>query len=718
VSRLSREVRRAPPTGSRRRSPTACLLLPGILLGLAVSCRARPAQRPTSLLLVTIDTLRADRVGCYGHAGAHTPNLDRLCSTGVVFENAFAPAPVTLPSHASILTGVHPAAHRLHTNATGRLGDGFPTLAEVLRPRLARTGAVVGSLILNARFGLARGFDDYDDRMPPAALGRYLSQRERPAREVAARASDWLRRHASQPFFLWVHFYEPHAPYEPPAPWKESVADPYDGEIAAADEGVGTLLAALGETGALDRTLLIVAGDHGEDLGQHGEPTHGIFLYDTTLRVPLIVGLPGGSEGGRRVADLVRLVDLMPTAIELFGLPASGGVQGRSLVPLLHGEADDPGIEVFAESHLPEMQYGWSRLAGLREREWMYVRAPEEELYSMDSDPGQKENVAALHPARLEEMRRRLGVIESALQADAAAPRAAVSEEMRRQIESLGYIGGEAPPQPGVVRADPKRRLDVLASLSRVGDQVAAGRAVEAEGSLRAILAADPGNPYAMRLHARSLAMMGREAEARLEYEKLLAVGGEDGEVLNSLGSIDLRRGRLPEAERYFRRALEISAGDTRARNNLAFIVARRGKVEEAARMLEEVLEDDPMFLDGLLNLALLRAETGDRKQAQQLLRLGLERMPGEPAISETLAGLLAQDGSLEEAAAVVRRALDLSRDSAALRLALGGLLEQTGRPAEAAQFYREILGSSSASPPARQAARRALERLESRGAN
>jgi len=679
-----------------------------------LACAGRAAAPPTSLLLVTIDTLRADHVGCYGDASAHTPHLDTLCAQGVVFESAFAPAPITLASHASMMTGLHPAAHGLYTNASGRLGIEVQTLAEALRPRVRRAAAIVGSVVLNARFGLDQGFDDYDDRMPPAPLGGYLSQRERRAPAVAAAASAWIRRHSAEPFFLWVHFYDPHAPYDPPPPWNERLVDPYDGEVAAADEGLGQVLQALGEVGALDKTLIVVAGDHGEDLGQHGEPGHGIFLYDSTLRVPLIFRYPAGLPRGRRTAGVVRLVDLMPTVLELFDLPGTERAQGRSLKPLLLGAQEDLNLEAFSESRLPELQYGWARLAALRQSRWLYVRAPEEELYDLATDAQQGTNVAGRERDRMADLRQRLDAVEREVAVAGEAPRVALTEEMTRQLESLGYIGtppGRAPAsrREGI---DPKRRLEVLASLNQVGDWVASGRAAEAAAVLRGVLAADPENPYALRLHARSLAMLGKQEQARAGYEKLLSVAGEDPEVLNSLGAINLRLGHAEEAERYFRRTLDLVPSDARARNNLAFILAQRGQTAEAVSLLEEVIKNDPLQLDALLNLALLRERMGRAGEAERLLRSAHEQAAQEPSLAAALADLLVRTGRPQAGVQVLERSLQASPQAGSLKLALAPIYERLGRRSEAEKLYREVLASSASPDAQRQAARSALSRL------
>ncbi|MEE9219145.1 MAG: sulfatase-like hydrolase/transferase [Acidobacteriota bacterium] len=687
-------------------------LLPA--LAAAAACTAPRPSPPTHVLLVTIDTLRADRVGCYGYAAAHTPNLDALCGDGVVFENAFAPAPLTLPAHATMLTGLHPAAHGLYANASGRLGEGVRTLAEAVRSRVRHSGAVLASVVLDARFGLDRGFDDYDDRMPPAPAGRYLFQRERRAEAVASAAISWIQEHAGEPFFLWVHFYDPHAPYDPPARWRGHPADPYDGEIAAVDEALGRLLDTLADLVILDETLVVIAGDHGEDLGQHGEATHGVFLYDSTLRVPLVFRFPRGLPRGKRVPGVVRLVDLAPTLLDLWDLPVDEDMQGQSLLPLLSGARRDPGLEAFCESRLPEIQYGWAPLAALRTRDWLYVRAPEEELYDLRQDPAQLENVASEKAAHLGDLRRRLEAIERSVRKSREAPRVELSEEMKRQLESLGYVGSSprAAETGGKRRDDPKRRVRILELLNQAGELVASGRAARARVVLEEVLATDAENPYAMRLQARSLVMLGRDEEARLAYEKLAALAGEDAEILNALGAIHLRRGRLGEAEQRFRAALELSPRDARARNNLAFILARSGQIDEALRLLEAVLEDDPAFLDAALNLALLHQELGNLEEAERRLRQAHEQAAAEPAIAQALVQLLLKMSRPGDARGVLSSALQANPEASALRLLLAQVLERLGEPLEARRMYRRVLSSGRATEAQRRAAQQALGRL------
>jgi arylsulfatase A-like enzyme/Flp pilus assembly protein TadD len=603
---------------------------------------------PRNLLLITIDTLRADRVGCYGYPGARTPRLDRLAAEGARFETAIAPVPLTLPSHTSILTGRYPAAHGVHSNGRERLPAEVPTLAGSLAGLFPRRGAVVASASLDRLFGLDRGFTEYDDRMPPGPADGILTQRERRAEEVARLSIQWLAA-AGEPFFLWVHLFDPHAPYEAPARWRAGTTDPYDAEVAYADDAVGRLLDALAATGALERTLVVVAGDHGEDLNDHGEPTHGVFLYDSSVRVPLLFRYPAGIGAGRVVPGLARLIDLMPTVLELLGVAPPPGVQGASLVPLLTGASDDLRLEAFLETRLPAQQYGWSALRALRGRDWKYVSAPEPELYDLAADPGERLNLAGRQLQRSAGLRARLEEAAAGAGSSQAGP-ARPNPELQRQLESLGYVGGRAEGAPPLSGPDPKRMAHLLPVLDQGVLAFESRHFDQAEPVLRSILSENPGNVFARRLLARSLLALRRPAEGEREYRRLLEDAPNDAEALNTLGTLALRAGRFEEAEKRFEAARQASPWDPRIRSNLAFLVARRGQFAEAERMLEEILADNPRFVDAALNLAGLRRRLGRPTEAEQTLRALLREVPGEPAALQALSGLLKEQGRGEEA--------------------------------------------------------------------
>ncbi|MFQ5791363.1 MAG: sulfatase, partial [Acidobacteriota bacterium] len=391
-----------------------------VLLAAFAGCTPRSAP-PVNVLLITIDTLRADRVGCYGYAAPTTPHIDSMAEEGVVFEKAIAQAPVTLPSHASLLTGTYPPTHGVRDNVTYQLSEASLTLAEVLEKQGYETAAFIGAFPLHRRFGLGQGFSHYDDRVGSqreAAAGFFA---ERRAEAVVDAALEGLGRVKSRPFFYWVHLFDPHVPYDPPSPVRERFRDSYDGEVAYVDSQVGRLLQGLERARLSDETLIVLTSDHGESLGDHGERTHGFFIYDTTMHVPLILRHPSLGRP-RRVDGQVRSVDIMPTVLDLLQVPVPREVQGESLRPALAGEPFDR--PAYTESYVPLVNFHWSPLRGLRYQGWKYIEAPRPELYDLSRDPDEEDNRFEAEPERAASLRRKLFAMENRfLEASKAAMR-------------------------------------------------------------------------------------------------------------------------------------------------------------------------------------------------------------------------------------------------------------------------------------------------------
>ena len=368
---------------------------------LCVNCGKRPQRSDhdaavvENVVLVTIDTLRADHIGCFGYQLVQTPHLDSLAARGTRFAQAVTPVPLTLPSHASILTGTYPFVHGVRDMGGFVLQESPPTLATLLSQAGFRTAAFVGSVTLDHRYGLNRGFATYDDDMPPAESEAGPRKPERRAEVVVERTLAWLAARPAGRFFLWVHFFDPHSPYDAPQPFHAQYADhPYDGEVAYADAQLGRLLEAVREQGVSDRTLFVVMGDHGESLGEHGESTHGIFLYDATTRIPLVIAGPGVPYG-KVVQAQVRSIDVMPTILAAVKIKAGDLLQGVSLCPLIEGNGGLPPESRFAlmETIYPRTHLGWSELRAVRTTEWKYIQAPQEELYNLLTDPAESCNV-------------------------------------------------------------------------------------------------------------------------------------------------------------------------------------------------------------------------------------------------------------------------------------------------------------------------------------
>lgn len=436
--------------GMHGRLALSAWILP-VVLGSCASPEKPP--RPLGILIVTLDTTRADYLSAYGSSQVWTPNLDRLAAGGVLFEQAMTVAPLTLPAHCSLFTGLLPPRHGVRDNAGGSLTAGHQTLAEVLQRRGFETAAFVGSVVLHAGRGLAAGFDVYHDGITagrPAAGGL-----QRPADQVVDEAVAWLEGRHGTSFFLWVHLYDPHAPYDPPEPFRTTYGDDlYAGEIAFADAQIGRLLDVLDRRRLLDRTAVVVAGDHGESLNEHGESGHGIFIYQSVMRVPLIVRVAGVSP--RRVPEVTRLVDVMPTVLELVAAPTTA-TDGVSLVAAMTGAARSLDLEAYSESLYPE-RLGWSPLRSLRDGRFKLIDAPRPELYDLQTDPAEQYNIHTERPAIAAMMSRRLSALKRHL-----APRHDASDPVRptpetvEHLAALGYVGaarttltegGESLPDP------------------------------------------------------------------------------------------------------------------------------------------------------------------------------------------------------------------------------------------------------------------------------
>ena len=460
--------------------------LGGLCLAILWDCGGGPPS-VERILLITIDTLRADHVGCYGAQNARTSQLDTVADRGVRFEVAISPAPLTLPAHASLMTGLDPPGHGVRHNGLHRLAEEIPTLSSQLRNAGYQTGAFVGAFVLDRRFGLARGFDVYDDAMNERSSPT-VGYAERPADAVVDAAIAWLGQ-ADARFFLWVHLYDPHAAYDPPAGFRAAFAnDPYAGEIAFADAQLGRLLDAVRQRFGDAGQLVVVTSDHGESLGEHGELSHSYSLYDATQRVPLLIAGEGW-PAGRLIDTPVRLVDVAPTLLAAAGAAPLPGIEGADLRPLLAGGAS--GVpSAYLETLATHLDFGWSALFGLRTADWKYVRAPRPELYDLRADGEELRDVASLHPERVAALD-----AELARRMSGARPTTPVTlgEAERERLRSLGYLQGD--PQGAVTDLggpDPKDEIGLLPQLARAEELADRGRHADALRLLRDLDASPP----------------------------------------------------------------------------------------------------------------------------------------------------------------------------------------------------------------------------------
>jgi arylsulfatase A-like enzyme len=591
-----------------RISGAALLLL--VVVGCGGEGQPRGPEDPagaSSFLLVTIDTLRADRVGAYGDASARTPAMDGLAGRGVRFTSAFAVAPITLPSHASIMTGRYPAGHGARHNGM-RVDPDVPTLADALSRAGFATGAFVGAFPLDRRFGLSTGFEAYGDRMPRGRDHRQANERE--GRLVVDEAIGWLHAHRGQRFFLWVHLFEPHAPYGD-AGAGGTVEARYGEEVAEADRQVARLLEALGP--GLDSTIVAVTSDHGEAFGEHGELAHSVFIYDTTLRVPLLLAGPGLP---RRVVDVpVSLVDLAPTAMRLLGRQPLD-TDGVDLAAVIAGSPPAAERTIYAESFAPLLDFGWSPLRAARAGGWKYIAAPGPELYHVAADPGESRNLAAAEGERVTTLSRLVDRYPSAQLNPSTTP----DRDAAARLQALGYVSGGA---AGASRPDPKDRRDVAARIAQVTSGELQGEALERV--LMKILETDPRNPLANLRLGYLLLESDRCRDAMPKFQAAIEGSYPSADPHLGLAACQAEVRRFAAAVSTLRAADALEPGNPVVLANLGLMLSDGGDPRAAVDPLRRALTIDPDLHHARFGLAVAFARAGQRDEAageaQELLR-------------------------------------------------------------------------------------------------
>ena len=688
----------------------------GTLCLFTVSCSRSPAAgRPSNLLLVTIDTVRADHLGCYGARGAETPALDRLASEGLRFAEVTSSVPLTLPSHATILSGLIPPHHGLRNNGAGKFPADRQTLATQLSAAGYRTGAFVGAFVLDHRFGLDRGFDVYDDeieRDPVATEGGGL-EAERPGSVVVDRALAWLERTAGhddgRPFFAWVHLYDAHAPYTPPEPYRSRHrAAPYDGEIAFVDAQVGRLLDFLDRRKLSETTLVAVAADHGESLGEHGELTHGVLLYEPTLRVPLILRAPGKLAAGKVLGTPVGLPDLAPTLAGLVGWkPASdpktktapASTDGRDLSASLLRGAEPAQADLYAETEYPRF-FGWSGLYALRRGRLKYIAAPRAELYDLSRDAGEAANLLQA-PARRADLDVRLAQAQT--NARVPEPAAGGSEEAVRKLASLGYIGGNpAPASPGgdpKALRDPKDMISLFRRFEEAHWALEAGRTDEATKTLEPLVAADPENSVFLGLLARTYRRRGDYARSIALYRRAVAATPSDPEVRYNLAVTLQEAGHSSEALAAVMDAIRRDPSRPEAHNAFGIALTQTGKPAEALAEFDRAAELDPRDARAQNNRGNVLRQMGRLEEAAQAYRRAIELAP---RYAEAWNGLGTLEVTRHQPAAAVpdfQHALELAPSYHEARLNLGIALETMGDRRAALAAYRDFMREAATDP-------------------
>ncbi len=614
-----------------------------------------PPLRPLNVVVVTVDTLRPDHLRCYGYSNIETPSIDAIAHRGVLFENAVTQTPLTPPSHASIFTGQNPNVHKVRNTGGFVLQSSSHPLARILNEQGWDTAAFVGSAVLKKVFGFNNGFDLYDDDMPiPGKRSEFREDPERKASVVVDRAIQWLNGRSSQkPFFLWVHVYDPHIPYTPPAEFAQKYPGrPYDGEIAYADQQLGRLFDAVAQKSPADKTVIAVLSDHGESLGEHGEQTHGVFIYDSTMRIAFMMSGPG-IPAGARIEQQARSIDFLPTLLAVMGGRAPGYVQGVSLVPLFSGKPAATDVS-YGETLYPKMNMNWSELRSIRTNHWKYIRAPKSELYDLSSDPHETNNVIRQHAPEVGRFEAQLNhIISPDGKRTERVATDMVDERVMDQLKSLGYLsgaGGRTYELTGM-GPDPKDKVQILELI----DEAESGQTSLPENKrialLQQALALDPRNPslyYQLggrfekngryddslalyrtalsrgidsgRLRSRIADLLlrkGQKDEAIVEYEKAAQFNLADLDSQNNLATAYLEKGRVADAERVFRWILTNDSDRAAAQNGMGLVSIQKQDPNAARGYFERAVQLDPDLIEAQMNLGILYEMAGDRARAR-----------------------------------------------------------------------------------------------------
>jgi len=593
--------------------------------------RADSAARPIrNALLITVDTLRADRLECYGYRKVKTPVMNRLAEEGVLFQQTISQAPLTLPSHCSILTGLNPRSTGVRDQAGYSLSPAHTTLAELFKAGGYETAAFVGASVLNSVGGLAQGFDVYSD-LTSVAGKTTEGETERRGDAVITEALQWMLASGRKPFFVWIHLFDPHTPYSPPEPYRSEYAShPHDGEVAYVDSPLGNLFTALQGQGLDRNTVVLLTSDHGESLGEHGEQAHGYFLYDATLRVPLILKDPQSPVKKRVVADQVRTIDIVPTLADLFNLAKPVHLDGQSLLPLLHGQAESAPRAAFSETYFPFHHFTWSPLYSIRTRDFKYIQAPRPEFYDLSKDPNEVANTFAETAALATPLAERLGR-EYLLAGDgslAAAPdsTSSVTTATEAQLKSLGYLGAarsgsKRGPVDYSTLPDPKDKLRLYNLLEEALHDAEAGRTRDSNRKLLQILSQDARIVDAHLNLGVNYAQAGDNAKSINAFRQVLQLDDRNVVATYNLALCHAKLKMWQDAAEGFRRTILLAPEDIQPQLDLGRVCLLQGDLEAAFRTLQALLAQHAALAEGHYVLSQVYQAKGMKAEAEAELQ-------------------------------------------------------------------------------------------------
>ena len=680
---------------SRKIGILSGVVIAALVAWFAISAKQTPDSVPENVIFITVDTLRSDHLGCYGYERIKTPNIDGLAERGTMFKNAISQVPLTLPSHCSLFTSTYPQFNNVRDNGSYRLGQSAVTLAERMQENGYATAAFVSTFVLDSKFGLDQGFETYDDRMQQN-IGKKIIEHmeaERTADKVTDAAVSWLRNKKASKTFLWVHYFDPHAVYNPPAPYRELYKDnPYDGEIAFTDEHIGVLLAALKELKLDENSLIIFAADHAEGLGEHEEFGHSVFIYDTTLKVPLIFSCPGLVTEGKVIEGQVRLVDVMPTILDFLQIERNKEIQGKSLIGLMKGRIKSLNLPAYSESLYAKLRYNWSELKSFRTAEWKYIKSPEPELYNTKNDPQELVNLADSRMDVVKEMDNRLETFLTATSSSGEAPATAeIDEETRRKLMSLGYIGGDA--APGSEEPVPRKLIRVMEKMNlsaRLANEGLIDKAIE---GFREVIKIDQKNTEAYINLAQCYEGLGKYDEAITHFEIAASFKPDDPVTINDIGTCYTKKMDFGKALDQFNKAIELDAELPQIYYNRGLAYRKLGNLEHAIEDYDKAIELDAEFAEAYSNRGGVYERTGNYQRALEDYDKAIELAPQSAEAYYNRGVVYQKSGNQQQAIKDYDNVIELKPRFKPAYYNRGLAYDQSGNQQQAIGNYIKVIG-------------------------
>lgn len=652
--------------------------------------RQENIQKP-NILLITLDTTRADKFGCYGNKKIKTPFMDSIARDGVLFERCISPAALTLPSHASIMTGLYPTFHGIRVNGNTALSRSHQTLAELLAGQGYQCGAFIAAFVLDGRWGLKQGFHHYDDQFDLKKYKRLdLGHVQRPGPEVLDAAFKWMDTSKDKPFFSWIHLYDPHTPYEPPEPYRSmyhtgDMAGLYDGEIAYTDTLLGRCTEWLEQNNLDKNTILVIVGDHGEGLGDHGEETHGYYIYEYAVHVPFVIKSPGLK--GKRIPAQVSTIDIYSTLLEMSGIQVPRENQGKSLLPAMfagetgqRGETEEDAY-LYCESMTPNIQYGWAPLYGIHAGQYKYIDAPRPELYDLSKDPKELNNLVRRFPGKVKTYKRLLDKIMADTSEGAPEPETAnLDQQTLKRLATLGYVGGLSTKKrgrrgKGRLLADPKDKLEIFKAVSLASEHIARDKHSEAAASLEAVLKKDRHIPQAKLLLSTCYVELNRPEEAKTILDQMLKDDPNNLEALISMANILSSEGKDEDVITLCKKALAVDDRNTQAHNLIGEVFMGRKDHQGALPHLRRAAEIQPKLTQIRQNLAACMIGLKQYGEAETILNRIVQETPKFPLAHFHLGLLNEEQGNGDRARDFYEKELEVYKDSVPARFNLGKLM-------------------------------------------